>query len=186
MTIFCIYFFIPASCNSSSLGFTLVPRTLDEDFGRQHVKPSKYPFLTPGGEIFLTQDPSDFGHDQTLYNVGRITYKKPLSFKDKSGHLLSFNSFFTFNITTVTKYNEYGDGIAFVLTIDKSPPDNSTGRFLGLISETLNHRDQRFMAIEFDTFQNLQEEIMDPSASHIGIYVSSLSTSTTTTQSLPG
>ncbi|MCO5570651.1 hypothetical protein L7F22_024378 [Adiantum nelumboides] len=60
------------------------------------------------------------------------------------------------------------------MTTDHEPPSNSTGRFLGLMPEKLADRHQQFMAIEFDTFQNLQAEIHDPSASHIGIDISSL------------
>ncbi|MCO5556791.1 hypothetical protein L7F22_010344 [Adiantum nelumboides] len=60
------------------------------------------------------------------------------------------------------------------MTTDHEPPSNSTGRFLGLMPEKLTDRHQQFMAIEFDTFQNLQAEILDPSASHIGIDISSL------------
>ncbi|MCO5558193.1 hypothetical protein L7F22_011772 [Adiantum nelumboides] len=61
------------------------------------------------------------------------------------------------------------------MTTDPKPPRNSTGRFLGLMPETPKDRHQQFLAIEFDTFQNLQAEIFDPSASHIGLDISSLS-----------
>ncbi|MCO5599737.1 hypothetical protein L7F22_053842 [Adiantum nelumboides] len=95
--------------------------------------------------------------------------------RDTASHqLLSFHTSFTFNITTYTKYDESGDGIAFVITTDQELPSNSTGRFLGLMPEKPADRHQQFMAIEFDTFQNLEPEILDPSASHIGIDISSL------------
>ncbi|MCO5597700.1 hypothetical protein L7F22_051781 [Adiantum nelumboides] len=164
-----------APCSSTS--FTLQPLNLQPNFILQSLyKPTQYPFVTPQGEIFLTQDPSaDSGHtSRPLYNVGRITYNQPLQIKDASNQLLSFFTTFAFNITTTTKYNESGDGIAFVMTTDPEPPPNSTGRFLGLMPETPKDRHQRFLAIEFDTFQNLQAEILDPSASHIGLDISSL------------
>ncbi|MCO5597702.1 hypothetical protein L7F22_051783 [Adiantum nelumboides] len=163
-----------APCSSTS--FTLQPLNLHPNFTLQSLyKPSQYPFVTPQEEIFLTQDPSDSGHtSRPLYNVGRITYNQSMQIKDASNQVLSFFTVFSFNITTTTKYNESGDGIAFVMTTDPKPPINSTGRFIGLMPEMLKDRHQQFMAVEFDSFQNLEAEILDPSASHIGIDISSL------------
>ncbi|KAH7444151.1 hypothetical protein KP509_02G067200 [Ceratopteris richardii] len=164
------------SAANASMSFTLKPLDLQNCFSLQSlVTPSKYPYVTADGEIFLTRDPADSAQQTNRYNVGRISYIGPLELRDQNGLVRSFSTFFVFNITTFTKYNESGDGIAFVVTTDRAPPENSTGRFLGLMPEKASDRHEQFMAVEFDTFQNLQPEILDPSASHIGIDISSLS-----------
>ncbi|KAH7444156.1 hypothetical protein KP509_02G067400 [Ceratopteris richardii] len=166
----------PCSAANASMSFTLRPLDLQNCFSLQSlVTPSRYPYVTADGEVFLTRDPADSAQQTNLYNVGRISYIGPLELRDQNGLVRSFSTFFVFNITTFTKYNESGDGIAFVVTTDRAPPENSTGRFLGLMPEKASDRHEQFMAVEFDTFQNLQPEILDPSASHIGIDISSLS-----------
>ncbi|KAH7444150.1 hypothetical protein KP509_02G067100 [Ceratopteris richardii] len=164
------------SAPNASMSFILSPLDLQNCFSLQSLmKPSRYPYVTADGEIFLTRDPADSAQHTNLYNVGRISYTGPLELRDPNGRVRSFSTFFVFNITTFTKYNESGDGIAFVVTTDSEPPQNSTGRFLGLMPEKASDRHQQFIAVEFDTFQNLEPEILDPSASHIGIDISSLS-----------
>ncbi|MCO5567983.1 hypothetical protein L7F22_021679 [Adiantum nelumboides] len=160
------------SCSSSMRSFCTLQLHygLQSNFALQSLfKPSQYPFLTPLGEIFLTQDLSDCSgrSSPTLCSVGRITFNQTLHVKDESNQLLSFG-------TSSTKYNDSGDGIAFVVTTDNKPPPNSTGGFLGLMPEKPPKRHQQSMALEFDTYQNLQVEIADPRASHIGIDIFSL------------
>ncbi|KAH7277907.1 hypothetical protein KP509_38G015000 [Ceratopteris richardii] len=138
---------------------------------------SGIPYKTPKG-IFLNYDPSITTSSVPRYNVGRIRNKFPLAFKCSDGGsrslFPSFTTSFTFQIKTFTKYNDSGDGIAFALTTDAAAPENSTGRFLGLMQQKVEDRHQQFMALEFDTFQNFEPGFDDPSASHVGIDVGNL------------
>ncbi|KAH7291672.1 hypothetical protein KP509_29G028200 [Ceratopteris richardii] len=136
------------------------------------------PYQTIDSLIHLTADPSTTAMNVPKYNVGRVRYKYRLPFngndRRSNGNFPSFATTFTFQIKTFTKYNDSGDGIAFAITTDAMTPENSTGRFLGLMQEEVRARHQRFVALEFDTFQNFEPGFHDPSASHIGIDVSNL------------
>ncbi|KQJ91905.1 hypothetical protein BRADI_4g40470v3 [Brachypodium distachyon] len=127
--------------------------------------------------------------DYSTYNcTGRMSYGHPVPFYDSAtGVVASFTTQFTFRFSlpeqrgTVRK----GDGMAFFLTGYPSvmPPD-SIGGGLGLMNGRLHsaYGPDRFVAVEFDTFNNF----FDPgnSSDHIGIDLSTLKDSNAT-MSLP-
>ncbi|XP_048546356.1 probable L-type lectin-domain containing receptor kinase S.5 [Triticum urartu] len=86
--------------------------------------------------------------------------------------VVSFNSTFSMNVF----YDKAvpGEGLAFVIapSLDKPPP-GSHGGFLGLTNATLQAAGpskNRFVAIEFDTFNQSH----DPSANHVGLDIGSV------------
>ncbi|GLJ11235.1 hypothetical protein SUGI_0148020 [Cryptomeria japonica] len=77
---------------------------------------------------------------------------------------------FSFSITNVDPVS-FGEGLAFVIT-----PDNNTvgsaGPFLGLVNASTQIDDTRTIAVEFDTFLDVQ--FHDPNANHIGLDIGNL------------
>ncbi|XP_059297048.1 L-type lectin-domain containing receptor kinase IX.1-like [Lycium ferocissimum] len=108
-------------------------------------------------------------------SIGRATYSKPLHLWDKaSGNVTDFSTHFSFSINSQGR-TRYGDGLAFFLAPAGSTiPDNTTrGGSLGLTSNTqrLNTSGNHFVAVEFDTYQNVQ---YDPMGDHVGIDINSM------------
>ncbi|VVB13485.1 unnamed protein product [Arabis nemorensis] len=82
-------------------------------------------------------------------HAGRALYKKPFKLwnKDKKA---TFNTTFVINISNQT--DPGGEGLAFVLTPEKTAPQNSSGMWLGLVNERTNKTlESRIVAVEFDT-----------------------------------
>uniref|UniRef100_M0ZZ83 non-specific serine/threonine protein kinase n=1 Tax=Solanum tuberosum TaxID=4113 RepID=M0ZZ83_SOLTU len=119
------------------------------------------------GVIQLTKNQRDSGAN---YSIGRATYSKTLHLWDKaSGNVTDFTTHFSFSINS-QGMNIYADGIAFFLApADSRITDNSTaGGGLGLAnyySRQNTSRNQSFVAVEFDTFKNID----DPPGDHVGI-----------------
>ncbi|KAK9044200.1 hypothetical protein V6N11_072516 [Hibiscus sabdariffa] len=114
-------------------------------------------------------------------SVGRATYHEPMLLWDEaSRNLTDFNTHFVFVINSIN-HSAYGDGIAFFLALEGSKiPDNATkGGNLGLASDgmQLNTTVNRFVAVEFDIYQNY----FDPEHDHVGIDVDSLRSVTNVT-----
>nr|XP_009770446.1 PREDICTED: L-type lectin-domain containing receptor kinase IX.1-like [Nicotiana sylvestris] len=108
-------------------------------------------------------------------SIGRATYSKPLHLWDKaSGNVTDFSTHFSFSINSKGR-TRYGDGLAFFLAPSGSrTPENTTrGGSLGLTSNTqrLNTSSNHFVAVEFDTYQNVQ---YDPKGDHVGIDINSM------------
>ncbi|KAE8698555.1 putative Kinase [Hibiscus syriacus] len=128
--------------------------------------------------IQLTANQRDI---QMTASVGRATYHEPLLLWDEaSRNLTDFNTHFTFVINSQNG-SSYGDGIAFFLAPEGSRiPDNVTkGGNLGLASDgmQLNTTVNRFVAVEFDIYQNA----FDPKHEHVGIDVNSMKSVTNVT-----
>ncbi|KAK8668778.1 hypothetical protein V6N13_106224 [Hibiscus sabdariffa] len=107
-------------------------------------------------------------------SIGRATYHEPMLLWDEaSRNLTDFNTHFVFVINSINS-SAYGDGIAFFLAPEGSKiPDNATkGGNLGLASDgmQLNTTVNRFVAVEFDIYQNY----FDPEHDHVGIDVDSM------------
>ena len=107
-------------------------------------------------------------------SVGRVSYALPVRLWDaKTGKLASFNTGFSFVVTT-----NGGDGISFFIAPFKSHiPKDSSGGYLGLFSpDSASHPfENQIVAVEFDTFPNQ----WDPKFPHIGIDVNSIASVTT-------
>uniref|UniRef100_A0A0D3GVX5 non-specific serine/threonine protein kinase n=1 Tax=Oryza barthii TaxID=65489 RepID=A0A0D3GVX5_9ORYZ len=117
--------------------------------------------------------------------MGRVAYSPPVQLWDAAtGEVASFTTRFSFNITP-TNLDNKGDGMAFFLVgYPSRMPDTADGGALGLTSRTFDavmSGDNRFVAVEFDTFNNS----FDPNATydHIGIDVNSIVS--VQTESLP-
>ncbi|OIT00228.1 l-type lectin-domain containing receptor kinase ix.1 [Nicotiana attenuata] len=102
------------------------------------------------------------------------TYSKPLHLWDKaSGNVTDFTTHFSFSINSQGR-TSYGDGLAFFLAPAGSRIlYDSAGDNLGLstISQQLNTSNNHFVAVEFDTFQNVEYNPMDD---HVGINIKSM------------
>ncbi|KAK1630041.1 hypothetical protein QYE76_004356 [Lolium multiflorum] len=121
--------------------------------------------------------------------AGRVSYNHSVPFYNKAtGEVASFTTQFAFRIMMLELDNntQQGDGMAFFLSSYPSalPPD-SDGLGLGLA-----HRESgtgygvdRFIAVEFDTFNNFFEPQVG--SDHMGIDLSSVLHSVNTTR-LPG
>nr|GMC72387.1 probable L-type lectin-domain containing receptor kinase S.7 [Ipomoea batatas] len=98
---------------------------------------------------------------------GSAMYKNPIRFFDK--HASSFSTRFTFRIESVNAWSS-GGGFSFFLS-----PENHTlgspGGFLGLMDSTQITKN-RFVAVEFDTEQDLQFD--DPDENHVGLDIETI------------
>ncbi|RYR38611.1 hypothetical protein Ahy_A09g043690 [Arachis hypogaea] len=109
--------------------------------------------------------------------VGRVLFSDPVHLYDHSGFRAGFETTFVFRISKPYS-SEFapgpGDGLAFFLAnADTEIPPESSGMFLGLF----NDASAKVVAVEFDTFSNV--EIGDPSGPHIRININSIRSSAT-------
>ncbi len=108
------------------------------------------------------------------FGVGRILHPEKVQFQDvKSKTFASFSTFFTFSVNS-SGNSYYGDGLAFIIVADNTPPPrNFSGGALGILSrETNGNASNHVFAVEIDTFLNPQYN--DPSNSHVGVDINSL------------
>ncbi|KAK2454487.1 putative L-type lectin-domain containing receptor kinase S.5 [Trifolium repens] len=121
------------------------------------------------GAIQVTPDNSQ----SSISNLsGRACYKVPFK-------IASFNTTFVLNISPGT--SSAGEGIAFILTLDPTLPENSDGQWLGIVNASTNGTYQAgILAVEFDTRQSSTEDGPD---NHVGININSISSITQTTLS---
>ncbi|CAO2144614.1 unnamed protein product [Urochloa humidicola] len=103
--------------------------------------------------------------------AGRMSYNYPVRFYDDTT-VASFSTCFTFEIVPVEPANT-GDGMAFFLSGYPSTLGDGGG-YLGLYSD----ENAPFVAVEFDTYKN---DDWDLDNRHIGIDISSVRSSNTTT-----
>ncbi|KAG8650475.1 L-type lectin-domain containing receptor kinase IX.1 [Manihot esculenta] len=124
------------------------------------------------GEIELTLI---YPSKETSARYGRATYAEPLHLWDKaSGNLTNFTTQFSFLIDSRGSH-KYGDGITFFMAPNGSRmPANVKGSGgIGLArsnSDAVNPKVNKFVAVEFDTYQN----DWDPPYDHIGFNVNSM------------
>ncbi|CAL5358246.1 unnamed protein product [Camellia sinensis] len=113
--------------------------------------------------------------------AGRASYKDPLHLWDKaSGKLTDFNTYFLFVIDSQGN-SCFGDGFAFFLLPYNFNSNLATGAAMGLpILSIEPPKSTRFVAVEFDTYQNLG---WDPSnitpGTHVGIDINSITSNAT-------
>ncbi|KAI4969704.1 hypothetical protein ZWY2020_000618 [Hordeum vulgare] len=117
--------------------------------------------------------------------MGRVSYGRPVPFYDTAtGEAASFNTHFTFKITLVPRRSK-GDGMAFFLASYPPPsvlPPDSYGGAFGLMPgrSWQASGENRFVAVEFDTYNNTDYEPRQ-TMDHIGIDLNSVKDSVNTT-----
>ncbi|XP_044959736.1 L-type lectin-domain containing receptor kinase IX.1-like [Hordeum vulgare subsp. vulgare] len=117
--------------------------------------------------------------------MGRVSYGRPVPFYDTdTGEAASFNTHFTFKITLVPRRSK-GDGMAFFLASYPPPsvlPPDSYGGAFGLMPgrSWQASGENRFVAVEFDTYNNTDYEPRQ-TMDHIGIDLNSVKDSVNTT-----
>ena len=113
-------------------------------------------------------------------NVGRVFYSDPVHIWERStGKVSSFETTFTFVITSPTR-EIIGDGITFFFApVDSTIPPHSDGGFFGLFSNNtfgqsvdVKNSPYHILAVEFDTYVDSR---WDPNYLHIGIDVNTVS-----------
>ncbi|CAK9205171.1 unnamed protein product [Sphagnum troendelagicum] len=112
--------------------------------------------------------------ESASYGWGRILHPEKVQFQDvKSMTFASFSTFFIFSVNSSSD-NITGDGLAFIIVANNTPPSGSfIGGSLGLLSrETNGNASNHIFAVEIDTFQN--PEYNDSSNSHVGVDINSL------------
>ncbi|KAL4581021.1 hypothetical protein LXL04_017227 [Taraxacum kok-saghyz] len=128
-------------------------------------------YISNGG-IQLTPD---WNGSTWKYREGRATYIQPLHLWDiTSGELASFTTYFSFAIDSKSdKY--HGDGLTFFLAENNSVI--KTGSSMGLPITNLRSLNS-FIAVEFDTYANLEWDPRNSSndliGDHVGININSL------------
>ncbi len=113
------------------------------------------------------------------FGVGRILHPEKVQFQDvKSKTFASFSTFFTFSVNSSGNIY-YGDGLAFIIVADNTPPPrNFSGGSLGLLSPVTNgNASNHVFAVEIDTFLNPQYN--DTTNSHVGVDINSLNSTDT-------
>jgi hypothetical protein len=138
--------------------------------------------------IELTKSDGNQGLDNS---VGRASYNQPVRIWDEvTGELASFTTAFSIQILPdIINNHTAGDGMAFFLGHYLSRiPSVSGGGNLGLFTEGENSTnatgDNRVVAVEFDTFLNLNYD--ETSDNHMGIDTNSLISKEYTNTSVPG
>ncbi|KAM0889012.1 hypothetical protein ACQ4PT_027985 [Festuca glaucescens] len=121
-------------------------------------------------------------NDDSLFCVGRMSYNHPVAFYDNNtGEVASFVTTFTFAVKILPNTTQRGDGMTFFLSGYPSRlPPGSSGSVFGLRNWTNNipSGEDRFVAIEFDPFNNGQWDSI--SNDHIGIDLNSLTSVSST------
>jgi hypothetical protein len=103
-----------------------------------------------------------------------MSYNHPVAFYDNNtGEVASFSTTFTFSINMFPNTTQRGDGMTFFLT--GYPSRLLKGSYLGVVngSAGIPTGSDRFIAIEFDTYNNGENEPTG-SSDHIGIDVNSI------------
>ncbi|KAM3734106.1 hypothetical protein ACB098_11G189600 [Castanea mollissima] len=131
-----------------------------------------------GSVIQLTPDEVD--------NWGRAIYSEQMHLWDeKSKKVANFTSNFSFIIDSQGK-DKYSDGITFFLsTPNYSIPSPKDGSGLGLLSrvqmrESTFLAKNKFVAVEFDTFQNIEYDSVNSVREHVGININNMTSQIST------
>ncbi|GLT51064.1 hypothetical protein SLA2020_245100 [Shorea laevis] len=120
--------------------------------------------------IQVTWDNSD--QSQMANLSGRAWYAHPFKLWRKGRGRDQINASFssTFVINIKANPPPGGEGLAFILAKNPALPENSHGKWLGIVNETSNGSSP-IVAIEFDTVKSYPEDLDD---NHIGLDVGSI------------
>uniref|UniRef100_A0A1J3JTN8 non-specific serine/threonine protein kinase n=1 Tax=Noccaea caerulescens TaxID=107243 RepID=A0A1J3JTN8_NOCCA len=101
--------------------------------------------------------------------AGRALYDKPFRLWRKH-HRSTFITTFVINILNQT--DPGGEGLAFVLTPEKTAPQNSSGMWLGIVNaETNRTLESKIVAVEFDTRMSHPGDL---DGNHVGLNVNNI------------
>ncbi|KAF9600876.1 hypothetical protein IFM89_013783 [Coptis chinensis] len=137
-------------------------------------------FSNENGSIQIP-DPS-----QTIdlkHQAGRAIYSSPIRLLDPLTHSpASFDTTFSFQITTTGGSDSGGSGLTFIIVPDEVTVGRP-GPWLAMVNDACE-RNYKAIAIEFDTHKN--PEFGDPNDNHVGINLGSIVSSTTVDASVVG
>ncbi|KAJ8647225.1 hypothetical protein MRB53_000248 [Persea americana] len=101
---------------------------------------------------------------------GRVVYKDTLKLWRKNGSVVA--SFTTSFILNILPFNGGGEGLAFILTNNRTRPNDSHGQWLGIVNEETNGSSLNgIVAVEFDTRKSYTADLDD---NHVGVDVNSI------------
>ncbi|XWS43244.1 hypothetical protein CRYUN_Cryun16bG0086200 [Craigia yunnanensis] len=101
---------------------------------------------------------------------GQALYKKPFRIWKGNKTIASFNTTFVLHIQNQTSPG--GEGIAFIITGNSNRPENSQGKWLGIVNATSNGSSHAsVVAVEFDTRKSDAEDL---DGNHIGLNINSI------------
>ncbi|XP_059456539.1 L-type lectin-domain containing receptor kinase S.4-like [Corylus avellana] len=116
--------------------------------------------------------------DFSANSLGHGFYSNPIQFKNSSGEVMSFSTSFAFAIIPQPGI-QGGDGMAFAISPVKGIPGGDSGSYIGLFNATNNgNSSNHILAVEFDTFNNVQYG--EPDGNHIAIDINSISSTKST------
>lgn len=118
----------------------------------------------------LQVTPDSAGNFTLTNSSGRVLFDRKFKLWDEV-RVASFNTSFLINIFRLNSSQTPGEGLAFVVAPDLEVPPGSAGQYLGLTNSTTDgSKDNRLIAIEFDTFK----QDFDPDSNHIGLDINSV------------
>ncbi|XP_042492194.1 L-type lectin-domain containing receptor kinase IX.1-like [Macadamia integrifolia] len=107
-------------------------------------------------------------NQSNISHFGRATYAQPVQIYDSTtGMLADFTHHCTFLIDGSPTINGFA---AFLAPNGSTAPPNSTGGYLGLVNNSAIDSGYKFIAMEYDTFQNQ----WDPSNAHVAMNIDSI------------
>ncbi|KAD4179330.1 hypothetical protein E3N88_27921 [Mikania micrantha] len=158
----------------------VIPSVVSLTFNFTNIgPPNQYPDIVTEGSYISNEGiqvtPNEIGSVRK-YQAGRATYVRQFHLWDnRSGELASFSTNFTFVIDSIGQ-TYYADGLTFFLAQDNSVIN--TGGAMGLpVNRTTQVVLSRFVAVEFDTYPNEWDPMLDRNTSmgdHVGISISNL------------
>ena len=144
-----------------------------------------FPSFTSADQFILLRDVNYSADDnsflidsaQSLGSCGKLLYKEKVRVRtlNSAGTTLttaSFNTYFTFEITTAIPGQQAGDGLAFAFAADNHTLGDEGSSMCLLKRANDGLATNQLFAVEFDTFRNVY--LNDPSDSHIGVDVNSM------------
>ncbi|XP_057787997.1 L-type lectin-domain containing receptor kinase IX.1-like [Salvia miltiorrhiza] len=167
----CTFVLLLATSFVSPLSFNL--STIGPDHANRDI--------TLQGDAYISREGLQVTTDErtrlSSAGTGRATYVDPLRLWDNAtGNVTDFDTHFSFVIQSASSTACTADGLAFFLApLNSTIPLNSSGAGLGLAfrNATANVSGSPFVAVEFDTFVNSEND--PPSTGpHVGIDVDSL------------
>nr|KAJ0212497.1 hypothetical protein LSAT_V11C400178530 [Lactuca sativa] len=122
--------------------------------------------IQPDGRVVHSNNTEMFG-------VGHTFYSLPFRFKNShTSNALSFSTSFVFGIIPENPLFTF-HGMTFAIAPSKAVTDASSSQHLGLFNRTNDgNASNHIVAVEFDTFRNLELDDMD--GNHVGLDINSI------------